>query len=149
MLCKICIVQFQPKKHALDDADHTTPTRQQELDHADQESICPERSRSSSGNRLSICPMCETVKTHLISVPILNEFHVWYIASISIPLLANMSGDGNVGIVSHNFTSSHTETSTASLESRRPSVTGLNCRLLGCLVAAFSGSAFYSHVWYN
>ena len=44
------IVQIQPRKYVLDDADHTAPTRQHELDHTDhtdhtdqedQESICP------------------------------------------------------------------------------------------------------------
>ena len=50
MLCRICVVQIQPRKHALDRAGYTAPTRQRELDHTDhttdQESIiCPERSR--------------------------------------------------------------------------------------------------------
>ena len=35
-------------------AGHTAPTRQHELDHTDQESICPERSRSWNGNRRSV-----------------------------------------------------------------------------------------------
>ena len=50
MLCRICTVQIQPKKHVLDHADHTAPTRKHEphhTDHTDQESICPEKSRSS------------------------------------------------------------------------------------------------------
>ena len=47
MLCRICSrAQIQPKEHVLDHAGYTTPTRQHELDHADQESIFPERSRS-------------------------------------------------------------------------------------------------------
>ena len=56
MLCRICAVQIQPRKHVLDHADHTAPTRQHELDHTDhtdytdQECICPERSRSCSRN---------------------------------------------------------------------------------------------------
>ena len=33
MLCRICIVHIQPKKHVLDHADPSTPTRQHELDH--------------------------------------------------------------------------------------------------------------------
>ena len=54
MLCKISIrvAQIQPRKHGLDDAGYTAPTRQHELDHTDhtdhtdQEYILPERSRS-------------------------------------------------------------------------------------------------------
>ena len=37
MLCGICIVQIPPRKHALDYADYTAPTRQNELDHTTQE----------------------------------------------------------------------------------------------------------------
>ena len=50
----VCIVQIQPRKHVPDHADYTAPTRQRELDHTDhtdEESICPERSRSCNGNR--------------------------------------------------------------------------------------------------
>ena len=32
MLCRICLVQIQSRKHALDHADYTAPTRQHELD---------------------------------------------------------------------------------------------------------------------
>ena len=41
-------VQIKPRKHVLcaDNADYTAYTRQPELDHALQECICPERSRS-------------------------------------------------------------------------------------------------------
>ena len=35
MLCRICIVQIQPRKRVLDHADCTAPTRQHELDHTD------------------------------------------------------------------------------------------------------------------
>ena len=36
VLCRICTaVQIQPRKHVLDHADHTAPTRQHELDHTD------------------------------------------------------------------------------------------------------------------
>ena len=35
MLCRICRVNILPRKLVLDDADHTAPTRQQELDHTD------------------------------------------------------------------------------------------------------------------
>ena len=59
MLCRICIVQIQPRKYVLYHADHTAPTRQHELDHTDQEYICPERSRARSGHRLSA--RCEEV----------------------------------------------------------------------------------------
>ena len=58
------VVQIQPRNHALDDANYAAPTRQHELDHTDhtdhtdQEYVCPERSGSSSGNRLPICPVC-------------------------------------------------------------------------------------------
>ena len=74
MLCKICIVQFQPRKDVLDHTDNTASTRQRELDHTDhtastrqreldhtdhtdhtdQGYICPERSRSCRGNRWSV-----------------------------------------------------------------------------------------------
>ena len=37
MLWRICVVQIQPRKHVLDHADYTAPTRQHELDHTDQE----------------------------------------------------------------------------------------------------------------
>ena len=46
MLCRICTVHIQPRKHVLDHADYTVPTRQHELDHTDhtdhtdQEFIC-------------------------------------------------------------------------------------------------------------
>ena len=36
MLCRICVVQIQPRKHVLDLAGHTAPTWQHELDHTDQ-----------------------------------------------------------------------------------------------------------------
>ena len=49
MLYRICTVQVQPRKHVLDHADYTAPTRQHGLDHTDQQSICPEGSRSSLG----------------------------------------------------------------------------------------------------
>ena len=48
ILCIICIVHVQPRKHAIDQADHTAPTRQHEIDHADhtnhtdQGYVCPE-----------------------------------------------------------------------------------------------------------
>ena len=44
MLCKICVVQTQPRKYVLDHAGYTAPTLQHELDHTDQESIGPEYS---------------------------------------------------------------------------------------------------------
>ena len=50
MLCRICKVQIPSKKHFLDVAGYTAPTRQHELDHTDhtdhtdQEYICPDRS---------------------------------------------------------------------------------------------------------
>ena len=42
MLCRICTVQIQPRKHVLDDAHSTARALQHELDHTDhtdQESI--------------------------------------------------------------------------------------------------------------
>ena len=39
MLRRICVSQIQRRKHALDHADCTAPTRQHELDHTDQEII--------------------------------------------------------------------------------------------------------------
>ena len=35
MLCRICVVQIQPRKHVPDHAGYTAPTRQHELDHTD------------------------------------------------------------------------------------------------------------------
>ena len=35
MLCRICIVQIQPRKHVLDHAVFVAPTRKHELDHTD------------------------------------------------------------------------------------------------------------------
>ena len=35
MLCRICVVQIQPRKYVLDDAGYAAPTRQHELDHTD------------------------------------------------------------------------------------------------------------------
>ena len=43
----LCVVQIQPRKHTVDGAGYTAPTRQHELDHTDhtdhtdQEYICP------------------------------------------------------------------------------------------------------------
>ena len=53
-MCRICIVQIQPRKHILDRAEYTAPTRKHEQDHTGQEYICPETSRSCCGNRLSV-----------------------------------------------------------------------------------------------
>ena len=39
---RIFAAQIQPRKHVLDNADYTGRTRQHELDHTDQESICLE-----------------------------------------------------------------------------------------------------------
>ena len=55
MFSRICIVQIQPRKVVLDNNAHfaycRAPTRQQDdPDRTDQEPICPERSRSSSGS---------------------------------------------------------------------------------------------------
>ena len=44
MLCRVCIVQIQPRKPVLDYADYTAATRQHAQDHTDQKSIFPERS---------------------------------------------------------------------------------------------------------
>ena len=44
-----CVVHIQPRKHVLDRAEYTAPSQQHELDctdHTDQESLCPEISRS-------------------------------------------------------------------------------------------------------
>ena len=51
MLCRICVVQIQPRRRVLYLADCMASTRQHELDHTDQECICPEISRSRAGNR--------------------------------------------------------------------------------------------------
>ena len=46
MICRICIVHIQPRKHVLDHEGYAAPTRQHELnhtdhtDHTDQELMC-------------------------------------------------------------------------------------------------------------
>ena len=79
-LCRICIVVqiIQPRKHALDHAESTGPTRQHELDNTNkinnESSICLERSRSSSRNDLyMICQsevfLTTTVRDHEFCLP--------------------------------------------------------------------------------
>lgn len=46
-------VEYQPRKHVLDAAGYADPTLSLELDHEDQGSACPERAKSSSGDRRS------------------------------------------------------------------------------------------------
>ena len=53
VLCRVYILQIQPRQHALEHAVCLAPTPQRVLDHADQGYICPERDSSCSGNR---CP---------------------------------------------------------------------------------------------
>ena len=53
VLCRVCILQIQPRQHALEHAACVAPIPQRELDHTDQGYICPERATSCSGNR---CP---------------------------------------------------------------------------------------------
>ena len=55
------MAQIQPRKHVLHRADYTASTRQHEVGRTDREYICPERSRSSSRNRL-LCPMGGNMK---------------------------------------------------------------------------------------
>ena len=50
MLCRICVVQIQPRKHALDDAGYTAPVGQHELDHPDHTDL-----HNNVGNDLSEC----------------------------------------------------------------------------------------------
>ena len=53
MLCRICIVQIQPRKHVLDHADYTrlSPGNMSSIIQIRNLSTLPGRSRSSSGNR--------------------------------------------------------------------------------------------------
>ena len=63
MLYKTCIVQVQPRKHALDDADHTAPTLQHELVHTDQESLSSLKDLNHQweiDDLDHICTMCES-----------------------------------------------------------------------------------------
>ena len=69
------LVQIQSRKHILDRARYKPPTRQYELDLTDQEYICLERCRSSSGNRLSrswsvrgVKYICTTVAGNIVYV---------------------------------------------------------------------------------
>lgn len=69
-------VKIQPRKR-VDHAEIVAPTGQRELDSADQGSICSERARSSSGNRLSIRRVRGTFST----LPVLLfscHFTPWY-----------------------------------------------------------------------
>ena len=52
MLCRICVVQIQPRKHALDRAGYTAPTRQHELDHTDH----TDRTDHTDQEHIYICP---------------------------------------------------------------------------------------------
>ena len=59
MVCRVCIAQIQPRDHALDHhADYAAPTRQHEIDDADQEHVRPERSTLPGISM--ICRTCET-----------------------------------------------------------------------------------------
>ena len=49
MLCRICIIHIQSRKHVLGHEDYAAPARQHELDHTDQESNCLERSSHEVG----------------------------------------------------------------------------------------------------
>ena len=51
VLCWVCILQIQPRQHALEHAVCVTPIPQRELHHTDQEYICPERASACSVNR--------------------------------------------------------------------------------------------------
>ena len=43
VLCWVCILQIQPRQHALEHAACVAPIPQRELHHTDQGFICPER----------------------------------------------------------------------------------------------------------
>ena len=43
VLCKVCILQTQPRQHALEHAVCVASIPQRELDHKDQGYICPEK----------------------------------------------------------------------------------------------------------
>lgn len=65
MLCRICITQVQSRKHVLDHAECTDPTRQHELGHTDQDNassleylLLVDR---SCVHRLSVRSMCATL----------------------------------------------------------------------------------------
>ena len=59
MLCRIYVLQIQPRKHVLDHAFFTAPAWQHEVDHIDQESICP-AGRIYVDHEL-ICHICENL----------------------------------------------------------------------------------------
>ena len=77
MLRGIGTVQVQPKKQGQDHADYTTSTGQHELDHSDEESICPERSRSYK-QKSTICSMCAVLspRTYLLAGVGCNRLNV-------------------------------------------------------------------------
>lgn len=59
MLCLIYLMQIQSRKQILDRAAYAAPTRQDELNHTDQQQLCPQKSTSRGGNRLSVrCVAC-------------------------------------------------------------------------------------------
>ena len=61
ILCRIRVVQIQPRKRGLDNSDCTASTRQHELDYTDQEQIWSAWHRWSIWNRWSICMIRVTV----------------------------------------------------------------------------------------
>ena len=73
MLCRICAVQIQPSKDVVYHADNMASIRQCQLHHTDQEPICPEISRSSSGISM-IYLMCEPFWLDYSTVWCVNPF---------------------------------------------------------------------------
>ena len=58
------IQQIQPRKHVLDHADYTAPTRQHELRHADHKSISPEKNlKVQYRYKVGICDVSD-VRVH-------------------------------------------------------------------------------------
>ena len=51
VLCRVCMLQIQPRQHAIEHAVCVAPIPQRELDHTDQGYICPGRASSCGGNR--------------------------------------------------------------------------------------------------
>ena len=55
-LCTICTENIESKKQAIRHVDYTASTPQHELNHTDQEYICPERARSWKGESMICLP---------------------------------------------------------------------------------------------
>lgn len=71
MLCRICTAHICPRKHVLDDAGYTAPTRKHELNPLDQENVCRKDLLYIMKGGSMVCSTCEMFQrtTRLIFSP--------------------------------------------------------------------------------